>query len=1041
MRRRVDISPFSVILVMLAFSVIGILSMGRLHIQYKPAGGGGRSISVSYALGGASAEVVESEVTSKIEGVLSGLKGCTGTSSISGKGSGSVTVTFDRKTDMAAARFDVASAIRNIYPSLPSNASYPSISLNPRGNRSSTAISYRIKGSLPSRELSRFAERSIQPAISLIEGVDKVSVSGATPYHWVITFDAAQASALGISVNDISNAFGDYFREEMPGMTEEDGHLMAVRLVTGGNDEDFGSIPIKRSGERLVYLRDIADWKYVEALPDSYYRINGLNTVTLSASVSEDCNLVSTVKAIKREMAALQEGFPREITVSVGYDSSEYIAQELNKIYLRTGLCLFILLLFVLITNRSWKSTFIVAASLTVNILISIAFYAFLGIPVHIYTLAGITVSLGIVIDSTIVMADHYAYYRDRGAFPDLLMAILTTVAALLLILLLPESERGNLTDFIWVIAINLCVSLAVAFFFIPALMDYMPAKRAMPAAFFRRSRRVLKWNSLYSRYISWGMRHRPVYVVIFVAAFGLPLFLIPETSSKEKGPFYEKYVRPVLSWKPYASNREAIDKWTGSTFRLFYNSLGRSNFYREPQKLQLNIRASMPEGCSVQQLNEVIKAMENYLASFDEISVFTTSVESYDRGTITVEFKPEYEHTNFPLFLKSCVTAMAINFGGASWVITGVDDTFFNNNIGTYFKTGNIALHGYNYRELYRYAEMMVDYLGQNPRVSGPEIWSSGRMGRPETEYVLDYDFNRLAALGASPYSYYGVLSSLVYDERIAVIQMGEEPVDVVLRSSDTDVYDIWHLLNEPVQVDSVKATLAEVGSLVKRHSGLDIRKVNQSYSLNVCFDFVGSYEMSRQYILSAVAYMNDEVLPLGFHAGDSDAGWFDEHKERYAWLILLIVLVIYVMLSMAFESLRYPFAVILMIPVSFIGLFLVFGVTDFAFDQGGFAAFVMLCGVTVNAGIYLVNSWQSRRKRYKDSLKAYIRAYNHKIKPIMLTILSTVLGLLPFLTDGPSEVFWFDFAAGTIGGMLFSVIALLLILPAFLLKRSGRS
>ncbi len=185
----------------------------------------------------------------------------------------------------------------------------------------------------------------------------------------------------------------------------------------------------------------------------------------------------------------------------------------------------------------------------------------------------------------------------------------------------------------------------------------------------------------------------------------------------------------------------------------------------------------------------------------------------------------------------------------------------------------------------------------------------------------------------------------------------------------------------------------------------------------------------------------MNDEVLPLGFQAGDSGAGWFEEHKERYAWLILLIVLVIYVMLSMAFESLRYPFAVILMIPVSFIGLFLVFGVTDFAFDQGGFAAFVMLCGVTVNAGIYLVNSWQSRRKRYKDSLKAYIRAYNHKIKPIMLTILSTVLGLLPFLTDGPSEVFWFDFAAGTIGGMLFSVIALLLVLPAFLLKRSGRS
>ena len=152
--------------------------------------------------------------------------------------------------------------------------------------------------------------------------------------------------------------------------------------------------------------------------------------------------------------------------------------------------------------------------------------------------------------------------------------------------------------------------------------------------------------------------------------------------------------------------------------------------------------------------------------------------------------------------------------------------------------------------------------------------------------------------------------------------------------------------------------------------------------------------------------------------------------------------------MLAMEFESVRYPLAVIFMIPVSFIGLFLVFGLSDFSFDQGGFAAFVMLCGVVFNAGIYLVSTWQSQCSRYiprhvspSDSaakgLQAYIRAWNHKINPIMLTILSTILGLLPFLTDGPKEVFWFDFAIGTIGGMAFSVIALVFVLPVFLVKR----
>lgn len=162
------------------------------------------------------------------------------------------------------------------------------------------------------------------------------------------------------------------------------------------------------------------------------------------------------------------------------------MAEELDKIYIRTGLCLLILLIFVFLVNRSWRSTLIVTAALTVNILIAVAACAFLQIPVHIYTMAGITVSLGIVIDTTIVMADHYGYYRNRGAFPDLVAAILTTVAALLLILLLPESERGNLTDFIWVISINLCISLAVAFFFIPALMEYFPVHRTDCSASFK---------------------------------------------------------------------------------------------------------------------------------------------------------------------------------------------------------------------------------------------------------------------------------------------------------------------------------------------------------------------------------------------------------------------------------------------------------------------------------------------------------------------------------------------------------------------------
>ena len=122
-------------------------------------------------------------------------------------------------------------------------------------------------------------------------------------------------------------------------------------------------------------------------------------------------------------------------------------------------------------------------------------------------------------------------------------------------------------------------------------------------------------------------------------------------------------------------------------------------------------------------------------------------------------------------------------------------------------------------------------------------------------------------------------------------------------------------------------------------------------------------------------------------------------------------------------------------MIPISFIGEFLIFGLFKFQFDQGGFAAFVMLCGIVVNAGIYIINEMNSLASDCSRSgLSLYLRAFNHKIIPILLTVVSTVLGLIPFLYDGPKEVFWFAFAIGAIGGTLFSLIALVVYLPIFL-------
>lgn len=1025
------IPPFSVVLIMVALSLIGVASLRRLNIQYTPTAEE-RTLTVSFNYPNASAETVEAEATSKLEGVLSGLDHVSGVSSTSSKGGGTIQVSFNKGTDMDAARFEAASAVRNIRSSLPREITYPTIS---RGSGESVSrVSYLVKGDIPSREISRYLNEHVLSPLAAVPGVDKVEIGGGVPFHWVITFDTAKAASAGITADEIASAFRSYYGSEIVGMARTGDGMMSVRLEEEGGP-DFGAVSVKNVGGEIIHLRDIATWRYEESLPTYYYRVNGLNTITMTAEIASSANLLTTAAAVRAKMAELQRGFPGEITASVAYDSSEYVQGELNRIYLRTGLCVLILLLFVLIIYRSWRYMLIILSTLAVNILTALAIYSFAGLQIHIYTLAGITVSLGIIIDTSIVMIDHYSRYRDRRVFPAILSAVATTVGALLMVLLLPESEKANLVDFIWVIVINLCLSLLISYLFIPSLMEYIHVKAGDRSGSVRRKRRTVRRNRMYSRYIGWGVRHRWVYIVLFIAAFGLPFCALPKAlSEKEKATASRarKAVDKLVTWKPYESNRVKIDKYTGSSFALFYGALDRFNFYRQPQKKQLNIRAGMLEGCTVNQLNEVVKAMENYLSKFDEISVFTTRISSYNNANITVEFKPEYENTSFPATLKSEVTRMAINFGGANWSVWGIDDNSFSNNIVSDYKSEGIILKGYNYQRLHDYASMMVEYVSGNRRVQEPEIWGGGRYGRPSSEFVLDYDFGRMTMADVNPYSYYGTLSSLLYEDVIGKADHDGELSDVVLRSSDLDAYDLWHVVNSPIEIGESKVTLSGLGSIDKRRTGLEIQKENQSYTLEVRYDFIGSYELSRRLRKQVVDHFNNEILPVGFKAEDPSGGWFYNNKERYAWLIFLIIAVIYVMLAMTFESFRYPLPVLFMIPISFIGLFLVFGLTDFAFDQGGFAAFVMLCGIVVNAGIYLVTTYQETRD--------YIKAFSRKITPISLTIVSTILGLLPFLTDGPEEVFWFDFAIGTIAGMAFSVIAIIFVLPVFCIRQEPR-
>ena len=538
-RSQRGIPAFSVLLIMAALAVIGVAMLPMLNVQYTPSPVE-RKIDVSFTWPDASARLIEQSVTSRIEGALSAITGSESVSSRSSKGSGRVTIRFRKGTEMAAARFEVASAIRNLYPKLPEEVSYPAISIATGGTRESDMLVYTIKADLPSRRIEEYVEAHMSTPLSQTEGVGKVSLSGVTPFEWVITFDPKAMEVNGISAADLAAAFRDYFRSDVIDLTtlpHADGTDRSIVLKLRNRASlNFGDIPIARRNGRIYHLRDFATARWCEAPPSTYFRINGLNTITLSIGCEASTNMLRVAENVKEEMQRLQAAFPPGISATLTYDASEYVSGELHKIYLRTLLCVAILMLFVYLVSRDFNYLLIIAVTLAVNILVAVVFYNLLNLDIHIYTLAGITVSLGIIIDSSIIMVDHYSYYRNRRVFVSILGALLTTIGALGIVWLLPEKQQANLTDFSLVIVINLVVSLIVALLFIPALLDKFPLKRSMTVSSVKRRRLTVRVSRAYARFIGWGRRHRWLFIVALIWGFGIPTFLLPEKIEPEKG-------------------------------------------------------------------------------------------------------------------------------------------------------------------------------------------------------------------------------------------------------------------------------------------------------------------------------------------------------------------------------------------------------------------------------------------------------------------------------------------------------------------------
>ena len=240
---------------------------------------------------------------------------------------------------------------------------------------------------------------------------------------------------LGVTLSDIRVAVQRHYRKEFLGthnIDTGDGSEQWIRLAlvpeVAIDSFDPSAISVTAANGRVLRLSELITATRMEEEPQSYYRINGLNSIYLSITAEESANQLQLSRAVMKEMEDIEEILPAGFEVHSSYDATEYIREELDKIYFRTGLTVLILLVFVWLITRKLKYLFLIVTSLAVNLTIAIILYYLFGLEMQLYSLAGITVSLNLVIDSTIVMTDHILHRRNLKAFMSVLAATLTTM-------------------------------------------------------------------------------------------------------------------------------------------------------------------------------------------------------------------------------------------------------------------------------------------------------------------------------------------------------------------------------------------------------------------------------------------------------------------------------------------------------------------------------------------------------------------------------------------------------------------------------------
>ena len=976
--------------IILLFGIIGYAYLGVR--EYPSVDNPIISVTCSYA--GANADVIENQITEPLEQNINGIPGIRSLTSTSEQGKSRITVEFELSVDLETAANDVRDKVSRAQRYLPRDCDPPTVSKADADASPILMVALQSE-KRPLLELSEIADLTVKEQLQTIPDVSSVSIWGEKKYSMRLWLDPIKMAGYGITPMDVKNAV-DNENVELPSGSIE-GNTIELNIRTMGlmnTAKMFDDLIVKSDGNRIIRFSDIGRAELGAADIKSYMKMNGVPMVGVVVVPQPGANHIDIADAVYKRMEQMKKDLPEDVKYSYGFDNTKFIRASINEVKQTVYEAFILVIIIIFLFLRDWRVTLVPCIVIPVSLIGSFFIMYMFGFSINVLTMLAVVLAVGLVVDDAIVMTENIYIRIERGMSPkeagiegakEIFFAVISTTITLVAVffpIVFMEGTTGRLfREFSMVISGAVIISAFSALTFTPMLATKLLKQKKKKNAFYRATEPFFEGlNSIYERSLKYVLRHR-MWILPLIA---LMLVLI------------------VVLWGKIPSEMAPLE---------------------DRSMITINTRGA--EGVTYEYIRDYTEDINRVVDSIIPDAKAVTARVSSGSGNIQVTLKDMADRDYSQMDVAEKLSA-AVQKKTKARAFVQQQSSFGGRRSRMPIQ---YVLQATNLEKLEKVLPKFMEKVYENPVFQMADV--DLKFSKPEARIHINRD--KANVMGVSTRDLSETLQYGLSGQRMGYFYMNGKQYEILgeinrqQRNKPADLRAIYLRSNDGkmIQMDN----LIEIENTIAPPK---LYRYNRFVSATVSAGLAEGKTIGQG--LDEMDKIAKEVLDDTFRtslAGDSKD--FRESSSSLMFAFILALVLIYLILAAQFESFKDPFIIMLTVPLAITGalIFMYYGdITMNVFSQIGI---IMLIGLVAKNGILIVEFANQKQQDGMDKLTAVREAAKQRLRPILMTSASTILGLIPLaFATGEGCNQRIAMGVAVVGGMLVSTILTMYVVPS---------